>query len=271
MRYFFLAYLFLFAIVIVIGFAGFRGDKFTNTPMEIFDDMDQQAKVKAQQTNFFFADGNGGRKPVPGTVPMGLHVADKSAAEGGFQAYGFTHGSDYYNTGAVGAFYGDGFPNEVKVDAALVRLGRERYDIYCFPCHGQSGNAVGVMAKHGIPNIANFQTPPFTNPADPAYRSNGSIFETITKGKGLMGAYGANIPVKERWAIIAWIRTMQLARTAPLSDPLIKEMWEIFKPKTAPAPPAAANTPPGTPPAPGTPAPAAPGTPAPAPSPAPAK
>ncbi|HWB03571.1 MAG TPA: cytochrome c [Verrucomicrobiales bacterium] len=265
MRYFFLAY--LFAIVIVLGFAGFRGDKFTHTPMEIFDDMDQQAKVKAQQTNFFFADGNAGRKPVVGTVPMGLHVADKSAAEGGFQAYGFTHGSDFYNTGAIGAFYGDGFPAEVKVDATLVRLGRERYDIHCYPCHGQSGNAVGVMAKHGIPNIANFHAPAFTNPADPAYRPNGSIFETITKGKGLMGAYGPNIPVKERWAIIAWIRTMQLARTAPLSDPLIKEMWEIHKPKTTAAAPAAPA--PGTP-APGTPAPA--GSPAPAPpAPAPAK
>ena len=243
MRYFFLAY--LLAIVLVIGFAGFRGDKFTYTPLEIFDDMDQQAKVKAQQTNFFFADGNGSRKPVAGTVPIGLALGGKSAADGGFQKYGFTHGSGYYNTGIIGEFYGDGFPEEVKVDAALIRLGRERYDINCFPCHGQSGNAAGIMAKHGVPNIANFHSPSYLSPADPAYRSNGSIFETITKGKGNMGAYGPNIPVKERWAIIAWIRTMQLARTAPLSDPSVKQAWETHKPKTpaAPAPAAAPGAP----------------------------
>jgi mono/diheme cytochrome c family protein len=261
MRYFFLAY--LLAIVLVIGFAGFRGEHFTHTPMEIFDDMDQQAKVKAQQTNFFFADGVGARKPVAGTVPIGLHIGGKSAADGGFQAYGFTHGSSYYNTGAIGAFYGDGFPEEVKVDAAFLRLGHERFDINCYPCHGLSGNAGGVMAKHGIPNIANLMSPPFVIPTDPAYRTNGSMFETISKGKGLMGAYGPNIPVKERWAIIAWIRAMQIARSAPLSDPLIKELWETHKPAVAPAAPAPA-------PAPGTPAPAAPaaGTP---PAPAPVK
>ncbi len=258
MRYFFLAY--LLAIVMVVGIAGFRGDKFTYTPLEILDDMDQQAKVKAQQTNFFFADGNGSRKPVAGTVPMGLHLADKSAAAGGFQDYGFSHGgSSYYETGAINGFYGDGFPEEITVDAGFLRLGRERFDINCYPCHGQSGNAGGVMSKHGVPNIANFISPSYTNPADPAYRSNGSIFETITRGKGLMGAYGPNIPVKERWAIVAWIRTLQLARVAPLSEPAVKDAWETLKPKTSAA--AAPAPAPGTPPAPGAPA-GAPATPA---------
>jgi Cytochrome C oxidase, cbb3-type, subunit III len=233
MRYFFLAY--LLAIVLVVGFAGFRGDKFSHTPIEIFDDMDHQAKVKPQQVNHFFADGVGARKPVAGTVPMGLTVADKSAADGGVQPYGFSHGSGYYYTGIIGEFYGDGFPEQVKVDAGLLRLGQERYDIYCSRCHGESGNGAGVLAKYGIANIANFHTPPFQDPKDPMYRGNGWIFETITKGKGLMGSYGANVSVHERWAIIAWIRTLQLARTAPVSDPAVKAAWDTVKPAAAAA------------------------------------
>lgn len=234
MRYFFLAY--LLSIVLVLGFAGFRGDKFTHTPIEIFDDMDHQAKLKAQQPNYFFADGVGSRKPVAGTVPVGLKLAEKSAAEGGYQNYGFTHGADYYNTGIIGEFYGDGFPDEVKVDAGFLRLGQERYDIYCSRCHGESGNGAGVLANYGIANIANFQSPPFYDPKDPAYRSNGSFFETISKGKGLMGSYGANIPVQERWAIIAWVRTLQLSRKVPLTDPLVKAAWDKIKPMTSVAP-----------------------------------
>ena len=70
MRYFFLSYVLLIAMV--VGFAGFRGGKFSNTPIEIFDDMDHQAKVKAQATSKFFDDRAGGRKPVAGTVPAGL-------------------------------------------------------------------------------------------------------------------------------------------------------------------------------------------------------
>ena len=103
MRYFFFAY--LMAIVLVIGFAGFRGDRFTHTPIEIFNDMDKQAKVKGQSSNAFFADGVGSRKPVVGTVPMGLSIPVKTVAEGAYQTYGFTHGTDYYNSGRMGDFW----------------------------------------------------------------------------------------------------------------------------------------------------------------------
>jgi mono/diheme cytochrome c family protein len=210
MRYFFLAY--FLAAVLVVGFAGFRGDRFTHTPIEIFDDMDHQAKIKPQSVSGFFKDGSGSRKPVVGTVPMGLHVADIAAADGGVQAFGFSHGSDYYNSGIIGDFYGDGYPEQVKVDEAFLRLGKERYNIHCAICHGESGNGGGMLSKYGVPNIANFHAASFTDPKDAAYRPNGNIFETITKGKGMMGSYGANIPVKERWAIIAWVRTLGLSR-----------------------------------------------------------
>jgi mono/diheme cytochrome c family protein len=244
MRYFFLAY--LLAVVLVVGFAGFRGDRFQHTPFEILPDMDQQPKVRAQFANYFFSDGAGGRKPVTGTVPMGLEIPDKPAAEGGHHALGFTHGSGYYDTGIIGEFYGDGFPDQVTVDAGFLRLGQERYNINCAVCHGMSGNGAGVMSKYGIANIANFHNKPFFDATDPTYRPNGLIFEVISKGKGLMGAYGANIPVRERWAIVAWIRTMQKSRTAPLSDALVKAAWEQLKP-VGPAPAAPDTSPPASP------------------------
>lgn len=233
MRYFFFAY--LLAIVLVIGFAGFRGDKFTHTPIEIFNDMDKQAKVKPQSSNAFFADGVGARRPVVGTVPMGLMVATKSAAEGGFSSYGFTHGSDFYNTGRLGDFWGEGYPEQLKVDEAFIRLGEERYNINCAICHGRAGDGKGVTAQYGIANIANFHTPGFLDNKAPDYRANGSIFNTITYGKGLMGPYGASIPVNERWAIVAWVRTLGLSRLAPLADPLVKDAWTANQASAAPA------------------------------------
>ena len=65
------------------------------------------------------------------------------------------------------------------------------------------------------------------------YRANGSIYNTINLGKGLMSGYGASIPVKERWAIVAWVRAMQLSRTAPLTDPSVKEVWTALQPPAA--------------------------------------
>ena len=84
MRYFFFAC--LLAIVLVIGFAGFRGDKFSRPPILLLNDMNNQAKVKPQASNAFFADGVGSRKPVVATVPMGLTIPSKPAAEGGYVA-----------------------------------------------------------------------------------------------------------------------------------------------------------------------------------------
>ena len=228
MRYFFFAY--LMAIVLVIGFAGFRGDKFTHTPIEIFNDMDKQAKVKAQASNAFFADGVGSRKPVAATVPMGLSIPLKPAAEGGFVSYGFTHGSDYYNSGRMGDFWGEGFPEQIKVDEAFLRIGQERYNINCAICHGKAGDGKGITSQYGIANIANFHTAGFTDAKAPDYRANGSIYNTINVGKGLMGPYGPFIPVRDRWAIVAWVRALQMSRTAPLADPTVKEVWTALQP-----------------------------------------
>lgn len=238
MRYFFLAFFLL--SVTVVGLAGFRGDKFTKPPIEIIDDMAHQGKVKPQSSNYFFADGQGARQPVVATVPMGASLPDKLAAEGYRDPYGFSAGSsDYYNTGKMenGTFWGDGFPEGVEVNEAFVRRGQQVYEIHCFICHGKSGNGKGVLAlrqdtpkaAYGIANIANFTAEMFTDKANAAYKPAGSVFNTITHGQGLMGRYGDKINVPDRWAVIAYLRTLALSRSAPLSDPAVAKAWDAAK------------------------------------------
>lgn len=211
MRWFFLILL-LFSVTVVAAI-GRRGDKFTAPPIEIFPDMDRQEKIKYQKPSDMFADGQGARKPVAGTVPIGFELpeGDKRAADGtAVSSYGFTHGDDYYNSGRFGDFYGAGFPAEITVDAALLARGRQRFDINCSPCHGASGNGAGTVSNFwvGFPPTANLL-------ADPAKAlPEGQIFSTITHGKGLMGPYNGIITVSDRWAIVAYVRALQFGSSA---------------------------------------------------------
>jgi len=216
MKYFFLSYIFVGAII--VSAFGFRGSKSELPPLEVFPDMDHQAKVKYQASSEFFADGRGARLPVKGTVPMGFEIPAKAAADGATPPrVGFTNGLSYYDTGKMGDFYGDGLPSEITGDptvfnADFVKRGEQRYNIHCAICHGTSGNGKGVTSKYGILTAFNFQQAGNSDPANAAaFRADGAIFDVITNGKGLMGSYGGNITVRDRWAIVAYIRTLQLA------------------------------------------------------------
>lgn len=218
MKYFFLSYLFVGAII--VSAFGFRGSKSELPPLEIIPDMDHQAKIKYQTTSEFFADGRGARMPVKGTVPMGFDIpsaavsSDKPAKPA---RLAFTSGLGYYDTGKFGDFYGDGLPTEITSDPAVfnaefIKRGEQRYNINCAICHGTSGNGKGVTSKYGILTAFNFQQAGNLDPANgAAYRADGAIFDVITNGKGLMGGYGGNITLRDRWAIVAYIRSLQLA------------------------------------------------------------
>lgn len=216
MKYFFLSYIFVGAII--VSAFGFRGSKSERQPLEVFPDMDHQAKVKYQAASEFFADGRGARLPVKNTVPMGFDIPSKPAVDGAPPPrLGFTNGLGYYDTGKMGDFYGDGLPVEITGDAkvftdAFIKRGEQRYNIHCAICHGTSGNGKGVTSKYGILTAFNFLQAGSSDPANAAaWRSDGAIFDVITHGKGLMGSYGGNITVRDRWAIVAYIRTLQLA------------------------------------------------------------
>jgi mono/diheme cytochrome c family protein len=103
-------------------------------------------------------------------------------------------------------------PDELALDKSLLQRGERQFNIYCSVCHGASGNGKGLTSKYGILTAFNFHQAGSMDSANAgAYRADGAIFDVITNGKGLMGSYGGNLTVSDRWAIVAYIRTLQVA------------------------------------------------------------
>ena len=212
LRYFFIAL--GLCLVLIVAVAGFRGQKGKKPPIEIFPDMDHQPKVKAQVPSKFYADNRGNRIPVAGTVPLGYEMPvskeNPFPEEGKYRSVRFSAGTDYLNTGRFDERWGTGIP--MPVTAELMQRGHDRYTIYCAVCHGASGGGNGIAGQYGLVAIASYHQDRLREMAD------GEIFNTITLGKNTMLGYGANIPVNDRWAIVAYVRALQLAQTATLSD-----------------------------------------------------
>ncbi|GAA5483023.1 c-type cytochrome [Haloferula sargassicola] len=232
MKYFFLAYAIVAALV--IGLMPVRGEKRASTPIWLFPDMDNQDKLKAQKPDDFFADGVGERMPVDGTQPRGF-LPEGEAELGGIPEYQFGGGTSYYETGAINDHYSSGMPEELglteeNVDAFL-RRGHEMFLVNCMPCHGASGNGQGMAAQFGVPGVANLQLENF----GPAAYPDGRMFETITHGKGNMGSYKHNVSLRDRWAIIAYVRALQAAQKAPMSDPAVKAAYDAAQASANPA------------------------------------
>ncbi len=211
MRWFF--FILFVVTVAVVSAIGVRGTSFSYTPIEVFPDMDRQYKLKYQKPSDMFADGNGQRLPVEGTVPIGYELpkgSDRAANGKAVAEFGFTHADDYYNTGRYGDYFGDGMPEQVKVDADLLKRGQEQFAIKCSMCHGVSGNGQGAVSKYGM------GLPPTANLIDDRVKAqpDGQIYNTIVHGQGLMGAYKGIVTVQERWALVAYVRALQFSSSA---------------------------------------------------------
>jgi mono/diheme cytochrome c family protein len=152
--------------------------------------MDDQPKVLAQTASTFFYDGSSMRQPVPGTVPIGGLKEDTAFSTG---------------KGADGQFVAT-IP--VTVDDALRERGRQRYTIYCQPCHDARGDGKGILFQK-----ANVATPTFHQERILKH-ADGFIFEIITNGLALMPSYRWAIPPADRWAIIAHVRELERKRLA---------------------------------------------------------
>ncbi len=166
--------------------------------IQVVYDMDQQFYYKAQTENPFFADGVTMRKPPAGTVARGMLAAD-----------------DGFNRGRV-----DGDTLFVKdipvtVDKRLLERGRQRFNIYCAPCHGQSGNGNGIVNARAQALAEGTWTPPTDLTSQTVVeRPAGHIFNTITNGIRNMPSYAAQIRPEDRWAVTAYVRALQLSRNA---------------------------------------------------------
>jgi mono/diheme cytochrome c family protein len=222
LRYFFLT--FIVIVVCVLALAGLRYDptaRFINgrksalAPLQIFPDMKHQPKFQPQHPSTFFADGRAARVPIAGTVPIGYNSPGayyQLTANNLSDSAGFTDAPDYFNTGkwGNGEFYGDGLPFEVT-EKTLLR-GQARFNINCAICHGAVGAGDGIIKRYGLVTIKSLQDEPVRIQPD------GMYFDTITNGRGTMGAYGPNIAVEDRWAIIAYLRVLQKSQNVKLAE-----------------------------------------------------
>ena len=178
----------LSSLVAVSGCA--RGCTSSRPPIHPNPSMDDQPKVLPQTASKFFYDGSSMRPPVPGTVPIGGLREDTAFFTG---------------KGADGQFVAT-IP--MTVDAALVDRGRQRFGIYCQPCHDPRGDGKGILFQRGNIPTGSLHQEKVLKYAD------GQIFDVITNGFGLMPAYGWPIGPADRWAIIAYVRELERKRLA---------------------------------------------------------
>ena len=198
--------IFLAGMAAVVGIAGFRGHLSRKPPIEIFPDMNRQLKLRPQQPNGFFANGISSQLPPPGTIARSAPIQTVNGAV-------YPYEDAPVNTGRVTGTTNFIATNPLPVTAKLLERGHERFDIYCAPCHGALGDGNGITKKLGLmPAVANLQDKRIVEMTD------GEIFNAVTHGKNLMGAYGPMVPVEDRWAIIAYLRALQLSQLGSADD-----------------------------------------------------
>jgi mono/diheme cytochrome c family protein len=164
--------------------------------------MNDQAKYKPLAASDFFADGRAARPPVPGTVARGELRED-------------TH----LYMGKVNGVLVATFP--FPMDRKALARGRERYDIYCAPCHDRVGNGNGMIVRRG------YKQPPSLHVDRLRDAPVGHFYDVITNGLGAMPDYSAQISVADRWKIVAYVRALQLSQRAAPGDVPPGEMEKL--------------------------------------------
>ena len=165
-------------------------------------DMHIQPKYKPDEPSTFFEDGRSDRPEVNGVVARGHLRVDQQ-----------------FYTGRVNGVVVNTFP--FPITREVLDRGRERFNIYCSPCHDYTGSGHGMIVQRGFP-------------APPSYHIDrlrqapvGHFFEVITDGYGAMFSYASRISPKDRWAIVAYIRALQLSQHATLNDVPAQERAEL--------------------------------------------
>jgi len=156
-------------------------------------DMRDQAKFEPFEESLFFKNKMSARLPVEGTVARGQLNDD-----------------DHFYTGRVDGDFVEDFP--FPITRTVLERGRERYDIYCSVCHGRTGYGDGMIVKRGFPPARSFHSDKERT------KAAGYYYNVITNGFGMMYGYAAQIPPKDRWAIVAYVRALQLSQNATMVD-----------------------------------------------------
>lgn len=185
----------LVLLITTLVMSGCQGAISDKPPIHINPNMDSQEKFEAQEANPFFEDGRAMRLPVSGTVARGFLKDDVV----------YWTGRDEEGTFAS---------NPLTVDQALLERGRERYDIYCSVCHGLAGDGKGILmtGNYGYIPAPSYHTGFLRR------RPDGYFYDVLTNGIRTMPGYGSQVPVGDRWAIVAYIRALQRSQRAPAVD-----------------------------------------------------
>jgi len=181
--------------LLVISVAGLRGGLSRRPPIELFADMARQPKLRPQTVSEFFTNGLASGLPVEGTVARGAPYQDTPS-----------------NTGRLPGTTNFIATNALPITAELLARGRDRFQIHCWPCHGAQADGRGITTSYGLAVIANLHDPRIVRLGD------GELFNTVSKGKNMMQSYGASLSPADRWAVIAYVRALQLSHLATLDD-----------------------------------------------------
>jgi hypothetical protein len=220
MKYFLTIY--LLTVVATISILGFRGGTSRKPPIEIFPDMDRQLKFLEQSESHLFANGSADRLPPVHSVPRGNALSMTAVFSP--HAKDRDLGDEVFLTGLDSEGVGHaGFPIEVTPE--LMRLGKERYDIYCSRCHGVFGNGQGPLSKFGLqPRNLSDASLPLNYLASPIIREitnddgskrkiehgyEGYVANVIAEGYNTMLGLKDRVSPRERWAIVLYLRALQ--------------------------------------------------------------
>lgn len=176
-------------------------------------DMHDQPKFRGYRGTSFFPDRRSARPAIPDTVARGM-----------------LHEDTAYYTGKTGGKPVAELPMPLTAD--LLARGRERFDIFCSPCHDRTGSGLGMVVRRGYRRPNSFHTDRLRE--SPV----GYFYDVMTNGFGAMSDYSAQIPPEDRWAIAAYIRALQLSQRAKLSDVPEEErakLWALPAPTPGPA------------------------------------
>ncbi|WP_428262874.1 quinol:electron acceptor oxidoreductase subunit ActD [Haliangium sp.] len=181
-----------------------RADKSDTPRVHVWSDMDFQPKAKAQTASKLYGDQRASRAPAEGTIARGALKAD-----------------DHFYRGMQGDQWATSFPAQVEISMDTIEHGRERFGIYCQPCHGAAGEGDGMIQQRTTQlgrNVRGWVQPSNLHQGSIVRQPHGQIFNTISHGIRTMPGYATQLPEGDRWAIVLYLRALQRSQNANLDD-----------------------------------------------------
>lgn len=179
-----------------------RASKSPDPHYQLLTDMDYQPKAQTQQSSALFANSRASRVRASGTVARGDAL-----------------GNEHFYQGLTGGDWATAFPPELEISMRTVERGKQRFDIYCQPCHGTDAGGQGMIHQRSLKvPVRGWVQPTNLNQEFVIRQPHGQLFNTISNGIRTMPGYSAQIPEVDRWAIVLYLRALQRSQNANLDD-----------------------------------------------------